>query len=126
MRLTRYLGRWTATVTLVSLALTACGGPSASSSVTPVSGPASGAPGFPVNAADMTKVRACLEAAGIALPSPPAGIPSGFPSGMPSFDPNQPLPSGFPPPDDGGFMSPKVRQALDACGITLPSPGPGG
>ena len=73
---------------------------------------------------DDPKVKACLSAAGVAVPSfgaRPSGAPTGgFPSGGAR-------PSGAP---TGGFGGPggqnsgdfqKIRAALSACGISLPA-----
>ena len=84
--------------------------------------------GFP--GGDFTKIQQCLAAAGLSLPTgsfaPPSGaFPSGqFPTG--SF-PARSFPTGsFAPPGGlgGAFSDPKVKQALAACGISLPGGGP--
>jgi hypothetical protein len=106
------------------------GGSAAASAAAPTSSPsASGGQRFGgQNSAEFAKIRQCLQAAGISLPTP---------SVRPSFSPGQPRPSRSPgqprpsrSPGQGGFGAgrgmfndPKVQAALKACGITLPSPG---
>ena len=76
-------------------------------------------------AAQLEKVNACLNAAGVALPSGfPSGAPSGFPSGAPSGFPSGAPSGGFSRPagagpGGGAFSDPKIQSALKACGITL-------
>lgn len=89
-----------------------------------------GPPGF--GGVDFQKIQDCLTAAGISLPTPSgqsSGLPSGPPpSGFPSGTPTGPPPSGFPSGAPGGgpgggrlLADPKVRAALQACGIDLPT-----
>jgi hypothetical protein len=67
------------------------------------------------------KIQQCLEAAGIAVPT--FARPSNLPSGRrPSFASGSPRPSGG---FGGRFENPKVRAALQACGISLPTRSPG-
>jgi hypothetical protein len=119
--------------------LAACGGgsstatPAASSSAGPTGSPGPGGPGGAFAGMDMTAVRSCLEAAGVTMPAFPSGRPSfsrdpNF-TGRPSFsrDPNStagPRGTGFPGGGRGGgfFLNdPKIRSALEACGITVPT-----
>jgi hypothetical protein len=141
-------------VALTGLLITGCGGSSGSAagSVAPAtpsaaqggSGPTQpgqtgqpgqgGPPGF--GGADFQKIQECLAAAGVSLPTPsgrPSGAPTGPPpSGFPSGAPTGPPPSGFPSGGTGGgpggggrlFADPKVRAALQACGIDLPTGAP--
>jgi len=122
------IARWTVGAATACLALTACGGSSGSSSGTPSGPGAGGAPS--ISTQELTKIQDCLKAAGIDVPTFPSGRPSGIPtalpSGAPSFDPNQPPPSGFPGGGSGGLNDPKVQQALNACGISLPAAQPNG
>lgn len=115
--------------------LTACSGskasPAASSASVSASASASasGSPGQRANRAGAfadPKVRQCLTAAGITLPSrAPGERPSGSarPSGTGA------RPSGVRPSGAGGFFNAgqntKIQQALKACGITIPNRGPG-
>ncbi len=109
--------------------LAACGG-SGSATVTPAaaatSAPAAGRPGF--NSAEFQKIRQCLTAAGISLPTPSGGFrdrPSGSPGG--TFTGPRPTGSGRPAAGLGReFSDPKIRAALAACGISLPTRRPTG
>lgn len=125
MQMKGTIARRTAGAAIACLALAACGGSSSSASSSTGSRPGGASP---ISAQEQAKIRDCLEAAGIDLPTFPSGGPSGFPSGplsgAPSFDPNQPPPSGFPGGGGGGFNDPKIQQALSACGISLPTPAP--
>lgn len=116
----RRLKMSTLVATLAAAAVAGCGsssGTSTSASSVSSTSAAATTPGL-----DFTKVRQCLQAAGISLPSPPAGgLPSGLPSGFPQGQ-------GFSPPagvGGGGFLNnPQARAALNACGITLPGAPP--
>jgi hypothetical protein len=119
-------------VLMTASLLTACGGSSASSgtggsAAAPTSSPsASNRQRFGgQNSAEFAKIRQCLQAAGITLPTP---------SPRPSATPAVPRPSRSPRPSGspgrggfgagrGLFNDPKVQAALKACGITPPSPG---
>jgi hypothetical protein len=94
----------------------------------------SGPGGF--NQEEFAKIRTCLAAAGIDLPTPTGGFrtgppPSGgFRTGSP---PSGPRPSGGGPSgrrQDGQFArmfaDPKVAAALEACGLAVPTRTPGG
>jgi hypothetical protein len=130
--------RRAATVTGVALLtaglLAGCAGSSASGSsasggtgAAPAPTGEAGAPGDPRGAQGQQQfaaIRSCLQAAGIAVPTPsgtrrsftrtPGVTPSPRPSGSRGF-----RGGGF----GGAFADPKVRAALQACGITLPTPG---
>jgi hypothetical protein len=112
---------------LALVTLTACGsssgsGTESSSASSPSAAAPSGAPsGAPSDIqGQFAKIQACLSAAGISNAVPSGGIPSGAPTGGP--------PSGgsFSPPAGGGqpgLSDPKVKAALEACGISLPTGG---
>jgi hypothetical protein len=134
-------------VLLLVLALAGCGGSSGSASsgsasaATATSRPADtgAAPGGgPAGGIDFTAIQACLTAAGISVPvssgRPAGGTP---PSGTAQPNPTPPagaMPNGTPPtgaaadlgrgPGAALFSSAKVKAALAACGITLPTGGP--
>ncbi len=121
---------------LAACMLAACGS-SGSSSGTTTAAAATGQPGAGVNDAQLTKIRECLAAAGISMPTPSAGQgtrPSGASSGRPSGEAGTPgaMPTGAPPgagsgaPGEGLFSDTKVVAALTACGITVPTAGPVG
>jgi competence protein ComEA len=120
----------TGTVALVVL-LAACGGGGSTSTTASTATAAGGATaagsanpqrtGPRFDPAMQAKIRQCLQAAG--LPVPSFTRPSNLPSGQrPSFS------SGARPSGAGRFNNPQVRAALQACGITLPTrpPGAGG
>ncbi|MFN8189443.1 MAG: hypothetical protein U0R78_03215 [Nocardioidaceae bacterium] len=107
--------------------LTSCGSSdaTAAASDTTTSGGASaaqpsGAPGDGgaggMDEAQLTKIRACLKAAGLEDELPSA-MPSDRPSDMPTDMPSD-MAGGGP----GGFLSEEAQAALAACGIELPSP----
>ena len=118
--------------------LAGCGGGSSAGTGTEAAGgpAAAGAPsggrggGFRMDPAQQQKIQDCLKAAGIAVPSF-----SGRPSGSFSPRPSGSRPSGSRPSGSftgrpgggfgGRFADPKTQAALKACGITLPSRGPG-
>jgi hypothetical protein len=121
---------------LALVTLTACGSSTGSGSESSAasSQPAAAPSGAPSGApSDMqgqfAKIQACLSAAGITNPAPSGGAPSGgFPSGAPTGAPTGAPPSGgsFSPPAGGGqpgLSDPKVKAALEACGISLPGGG---
>ncbi len=127
-----------ASVLVVGLA--ACGGGSAPPSsaqslagatVQPSGGRSGqdGGPGDGQRGAEFEKIRQCLQAAGIPVPTFSPGGPGGRTgtfTGRPTF--SGPRPSGG---FGGGFgrdflNDPKAQQALKACGLTLPTRPPGG
>jgi hypothetical protein len=69
------------------------------------------------------KVKACLQKQGVTLPArrnpPPAG------GGTPPAGGGTP-PAGGRRPGQNGAQFQKLRNALKACGVTLPAPGQGG
>jgi hypothetical protein len=128
------------------LSLTACGGgggttTAAGTTAASAPSPARSGPGA-FNQEEFAKIRACLAAAGIQLPTPtgrPSGgfrtgpPPSGFPTTRPSGMPAGPRPSGVGPSGRGQgggfgrmFSDPKVVAALKACGLAVPTRTPGG
>jgi hypothetical protein len=136
--------RRAATVASVALLaaglLTGCAGGSASGSsasgtagAAPATAGQAGARGGPGDAAAQQRfaqIRSCLQAAGIAVPTP-SGTRRSL-TRTPGVTPS-PRPSGSPGFRGGGFgrmfADPKVQAALKACGIALPTPGarrPGG
>lgn len=125
-----------AAVPVVVLTLAACGGGSSAgqASTGATSAPAvssrAGQPGGPGNNAEFQKIRQCLSAAGISLPTPsgtpgrgtrPSGIPTGSPGARPSGGTGGygGRPRGGP--GRGMFASKEVQAALKACGITVPT-----
>ncbi len=101
----------------------------ATASDTPAAGMPSGAPGGGpggMDAQQLAKIRACLEAAGLEdqLPTFPSGQPSDGPTGEPPSDMPSDLPTDLPSGEPGAMFSEEVLQALTACGIELPSGGP--
>jgi hypothetical protein len=82
-----------------------------------------GAPGgFPAGG-DFAKIQQCLQAAGLSLPTGSFPLPSGSFAPPSGAFPSGPIPGGSftPPAGAGGALNdPKVRAALDACGISLP------
>jgi hypothetical protein len=117
---------------LALVTLTACGSSSGSGTESAsASSPSAAAPsGAPSDMqGQFAKIQACLSAAGISNPAPSGGAPSGgFPSGAPTGAPSGAPPGGgnFTPPSGGGqqgLQDPKVKAALEACGISLPTGG---
>ena len=116
---------------VAAAALTACGG-SGSSSTTAAATPSGSGTGGPggrgFNSAEFQKIRECLTAAGISIPTP-TGTRSFNPSDRPTDRPSRT--PGATRSGGGGFgggiyADPKVRAALEACGITLPTGRPSG
>jgi hypothetical protein len=105
------------TTAVVTLALAGCG-PAAATSPSSSGGGAGGMGGPRADPAEQQKIAQCLQAAGLPVPS--------F-SPRPSRAPGQPPPTRTPGQNRGGgaFADPKVRAALQACGITLPTRSPG-
>lgn len=91
------------------VAVTACGGGSAAPG---------DAPAGPRGLDEQTRqqVEQCLQAAGIPVPTP-GPRPTDRPTPAPGETP-RPRPTGAP--GGGPYGDPKVRAALQACGITLP------
>lgn len=129
---------------LVALAaagtLVACSGAKASSGTKSTAAAATastqsnpdGGPGGFRGLADNPQVKQCLDAAGITLPTPTftGPRPTFSPGERPTFSPGT-TPSFTRGPGAGGFFGgqnsaefQKIQQALQACGITLPSRGP--
>ena len=102
---------------VVTLALAGCGGAAATTNTASGGGPGGGG-GARRDPAEQQKIAQCL---------PAAGLP------VPSFTPRPPRAPGEPPPTrtpgqnrgGGQFADPRVRAALQACGITLPTRPPG-
>lgn len=124
-----------AVVLLALGTLSACGSDDSGDGDSATSASASAGAGGAQPGGDPTQLAAiqqCLEAAGLS-DAMPSGMPSGMPSdggtppsGMPTDMPTD-MPSGMPSggPAGGGqgaFQDPEVQAALQACGITLPSP----
>jgi hypothetical protein len=111
---------------VVAAALAACGGgPAATPSPTTPAGAPTGRGAF--DATQMQKIRDCLSAAGISLPTPSGGFRTFTRSARPTTQPSdRPSRTG-----SGGarfgqeFSNPAVRAALQACGIALPTRPPG-
>ena len=104
---------------LVALALAGCGSTAATAPAASGGGGGSGG-GARMDPAQQQKITQCLQAAGLPVPS--------F-APRPSRAPGQPPPTRTPGQNRGAaFADPKVRAALQACGITLPTrpPGAGG
>ena len=121
----------TATAVVLAGGLAGCGGGSSTGTASVSGGAGQASPtgqrsGQRFDPATQQKITQCLEAAGIAVPTF-TGRPSGFPSGArPSGSPTGPFPSGTRTGGFGGrFADPKVRAALQACGIVLPTRPPG-
>jgi hypothetical protein len=101
---------------VVTLALAGCGGGAAATTSAPPAGGGMG--GARMDPAEQQKIAQCLQAAGLPVPS---------------FTPRPSRAPGAPPPtrapgqnrSGGAFADPKVRAALQACGITLPTRAPG-
>ena len=135
MRFTRTLGISAASLVCVG-SLAAC---SNSKTSTPTSTPTASASSSPtaavspqagVASGNLSAVQQCLKAAGVTLPSAPAGAGGSFPAGA------SPLPGGSRPAGGfpsgaipsggagGAFNNPQIQEALKACGITMPSAAP--
>ena len=122
--------------------IAACGGGAAASTAAAAASPTAGAPsgraGGGFDPAELTKIRECLAAAGITLPTPSA-FPGGTrsPGTRPTFSPRPSggfpsggFPSGGPGGRAGGIFSvlrsPEAIAALKACGLSLPTRPTGG
>lgn len=109
-----------ATIALVLAgSLAACGGGGSSPASTTAAAGATSTPnpsrsGRFFNNPEFQKIRDCLTAAGIQLPTP---------SLRPSGSPPSPRPSGSGRGlgGNGMFSDPKVQAALKACGLTVPT-----
>ncbi|MGV8910361.1 MAG: hypothetical protein ACOH1Y_15370 [Propionicimonas sp.] len=113
--------------------LTGCGSPSTTTTTatptdsstsapsTPATAPSGVPSGLPSDlAAQFAKIQQCLDAAGISLPTP--SLPAGASPGG-RFTP----PAGGIPGGAGSSLNdPKVKAALDACGMALPTGPPSG
>lgn len=122
-------GSVAAVATITILTLAACGSSNAASPTTGTPAPTAAIPGgAPSNLqGQFAKIQECLSAAGIDIKAPGGNIPSGGPTGAPPTGP-RPTDGSFTPPagaGQGGLQDPKVKAALEACGIALPG-GPGG
>jgi hypothetical protein len=120
------------------LMLAGCGGSASSTSVPSVSEPSTTTTASPaartggprMDPAEMQKISQCLEAAGISVPTPSGMAGRTPPSGPPLSGPppSGAAPSGAPgglPAGAGGrgglLDDPKVKAALEACGLSLPA-----
>lgn len=91
-------------------------------------GGGTGGPFANLDAPTLAKVKTCLSAAGLSLPTGgrragatgerPSGFPTDRPSGVPTGT-HTGFPSGAAEAGRANFQA--IRQALTACGITLPS-----
>ena len=101
-----------AATAVVTLALAGCGGAAATTNA--ASGGGMGGGGARRDPAEQQKIAQCLQAAGLPVPS--------F-APRPTRAPGEPPPTRTPGQNRGGgqFADPKVRAALQACGITLPA-----
>lgn len=126
----RHQGRsLTAVLLTAALLLSACGGgesddSTATDSETPSRAQSrpSGMPSF--DPSQLENIQKCLDAAGIDIDIP-TDMPSDFPTDMPSDFPTD-MPSDLPTDGARGglgslFSNPDAREALEACGIELPS-----
>ena len=122
-------GSVAAVAAIALLTLAACGSSTSADSTTGSTAPTAAAPsGAPSNlSGQFAKIQECLTAAGIDMKGPGGNIPSGGPTGAPPTGP-RPTDGSFTPPaggGQGGLQDPKVKAALEACGISLPG-APGG
>jgi hypothetical protein len=121
---------------VATAALTACGGsdPTTVAGSQPSTDPVpahEGGAGRDFDPARMQHIRECLTAAGIAMPTPSGGFRTFHPSERPTWNGTD-GPSGEPShrrrggAGPGMFADPKVRAALEACGIPVPTHRPTG
>ena len=136
--------RSAAAVLIAAAALSACGGGGTTTTAAATSTPTGTRSGGRFDAAQFQRIQQCLTAAGISIPTPSGGFRTDRPNGTFTGRPNasgtftrRPNASGTftrRPGATGGpggafrgmFNDPKVRAALQACGITLPTRPPGG
>ena len=110
--------------TIAILTLAACGNSTFANSTASPPAPTAVIPsGAPSNLqGQFAKIQECLSAAGIDIKAPGGNVPSGGPTGAPPTGP-RPTDGSFAPPagaGQGGLQDPKVKAALEACGISLP------
>lgn len=122
-------GSAAAVATIAVLTLAACGNSTSAGSAASTPAPTAASPsGAPSNLqGQFAKIQECLSAAGIDMKVPGGDLPSGGPTGAPPTGP-RPSDGSFTPPaggGQGGLQDPKVKAALEACGISLPG-APGG
>jgi len=128
--------RSAAAVLVAAAALSACGGGgTTTTTAAATSTPTGTRSGGRFDAAQFQRIQQCLTAAGISIPTPSGGFRTDRPTGSGTFT-RRPRPTGSGtftrrPGATGGafrgmFNDPKVRAALQACGITLPTGPPGG
>jgi hypothetical protein len=122
-------GSAAAVATLAIVTLAACGNSTPANSPASTPAPTAAIPsGAPSNLqGQFAKIQECLTAAGIDIKAPGGNVPSGGPTGAPPTGP-RPTDGSFTPPagaGQGGLQDPKVKAALEACGISLPG-APGG
>jgi hypothetical protein len=104
---------------VVALTLGGCAGaPATGTKAATSGGGGGGAGGRPDQQQEITQ---CLQAAGLPVPSF-APRPSRDPGSPPTRTPGT---TRAPGQNRGAFADPKVRAALQACGITLPTRAPG-
>ena len=117
-------------VPVMLLVLSGCGGSSTETTTAATTGATAAPIGGGFSDADREKIQACLQAAGISVPTPSGTFRGTPPSGMPT--PNGTPPTGRPTDMPGGgtgggmFADSTVQAALKACGITVPTGRPGG
>ena len=114
--------------TVAILTLAACGSSTSATTTTATPAPTAALPsGAPSDLqGQFGKIQECLTAAGIDMGTPGGNVPSGGPTGAPPTGP-RPTDGSFTPPagaGQGGLQDPKVKAALEACGMSLPA-GPG-
>jgi hypothetical protein len=132
-------------VLVVALAavLTACSGSNDTSNAsgTPSAGAGGGTSGEVrgvagrdgrgLDPAQLQRIRECLSAAGLSMPTPSGGFrtfnPTDRPTDSPTDSPtDRPTDGRFRGPGGGQFADPRVRAALEACGIAVPTGRPTG
>ena len=108
---------------VVALALGGCSGAPATGMTAAASGGGGGGGGGAgrLDPAQQQKITQCRQAAGLPVPTF-APRPSRNPAAPPTRAPGM---TRAPGQNRGAFADPKVRAALQACGITLPTRPPG-